>query len=108
MPKPSRHILVCTNTRPPGHPRGSCGEKRSPELLMNFMMEIENKGLFQEAIVTGTQCIGPCGMGPIVVVYPEGTWYRGVTPADVSEIVQSHIVDGKPVERLVMPEEVWG
>jgi len=47
-------------------------------------------------------------MGPVVVVYPEGVWYTKVKPDDVEEILDSHIIGGKKVERLELPEEMWG
>ena len=50
--------------------------------------------------VTGTTCLGPCESGPTVVVYPEGVWYGEVTPDDVNELIEKHMVGGEPVERL--------
>ncbi len=47
-------------------------------------------------------------MGPTVVVYPDGTWYKQVLPEDVSEIVEGHLKNGKPVDRLKLPDEMWG
>lgn len=109
MPKPKYHVLVCTNTRPPGHPRGSCGEKGGSQLLTQFMSEIEKNSLFASVIVTGSSCIGPCPLGPIVIVYPEGVWYQKITkPEDVSTIVKEHLMEGKPVERLKLPDAIWG
>ena len=71
MPKPKYHILVCTNSRPPGHPKPSCGSAGAGQLLMAF-----NMGLMQRAVppgqvlVSATGCLGPCEQGPTVVVYP--------------------------------------
>jgi (2Fe-2S) ferredoxin len=64
------------------------------------MGELEKHDLFADIMVTGTFCMGPCQQGPTVVVYPEGIWYGGVTAGDVSEIVQQHLQQGAPVERL--------
>jgi (2Fe-2S) ferredoxin len=50
-------------------------------------------------------CLDQCEHGPTVVVYPDGVWYGRVTPDDVEEIIDSHIVNGKPVERLLIPDE---
>ena len=108
MPKPERHVLVCMNTRPPGHPRGSCGSVGAQGVLTSFQEEFERKNLYDKALVSGSTCIGPCSSGPTVVVYPEGTWYQKVSTDDVSEIVDNHIINGKPVERLLLPDEVWG
>ncbi|MFQ5671777.1 MAG: ferredoxin [Nitrospinales bacterium] len=108
MPKPSYHILVCVNQRPPGHPRGSCGESGAQALLEKFSMGIESKMLFEKAILSSTSCLGPCSMGPVVIVYPDGVWYNKVKPEDVEEILEQHIVQGKKVERLEVPAELWG
>jgi len=109
MAKPRYHILVCTNNRPPGHPRGSCGEKGSNQLLTQFMSEIEKNNLFGEVIVTGSTCIGPCPLGPLVIVYPDAIWYQKVNSSeDVATIVEEHIQQGKPVERLKVPDGIWG
>lgn len=107
MPKPAYHILVCTNQRPPGHPRGSCGEGGAASVLEKFSMEIESKMLFGKVIISTTSCLGPCSMGPVVIVYPDGVWYNRVKPADVPEILDQHIGLGKKVSRLEIPDNVW-
>ena len=108
MPKPSHHIFICTNQRPAGHPRGSCGENNAMALMEKMGMAIEQKGLFGQVLITNASCMGPCSMGPVVVVYPEGVWYNKVKTDDVDEILDQHIGQGKKVERLEMPEELWG
>ena len=108
MPKPAYHIFVCNNTRPPGHPRGSCGENNAMAVMEKFGMGIEQRMLFGKALLSNTGCMGPCSNGPVVVVYPDGVWYKGVQPEDVDEILDSHIVNGKKVERLEIPADMWG
>ena len=108
MPKPAHHIMVCTNQRPPGHPRGSCGENGAAQVFEKFSMGIEQKMLFGKALITNTGCMGPCSMGTVVVVYPEGVWYIKVKPEDVEEILESHVIGGKKVDRLAMPDDMWG
>ena len=108
MPKPAYHILVCTNQRPPGHPRGSCGESGATSVLEKLSSEIESKMLFGKVIISTTSCLGPCSMGPVVVVYPDGVWYSRVKPGDVAEILDQHIGQGKKVSRLEIPDAVWG
>ena len=78
------------------------------EVFEKLSMGIEQKMLFGKALVTNAGCMGPCSMGPVVVVYPEGVWYTKVKPEDVEEILDSHIIGGKKVERLELPEEMWG
>ena len=108
MPKPSYHILVCTNSRPPGHPRGSCGENGSNAIFEKLAMAVEQKGLFGKCTVTNTGCIGPCGAGPIVIVYPDAVWYQKVQPEDVDEILDQHVGQGTKIDRLEIPDELWG
>ncbi|MFN3976914.1 MAG: (2Fe-2S) ferredoxin domain-containing protein [Aquificaceae bacterium] len=98
-----RHVFVCVNQRPPGHPMGSCAEKGSREIYQAFMEKLQmDPELFMSVAITPTGCLGPCGLGPTLVVYPEGVWYGNVRVQDVEEIVQSHLKGGKPVERLVV------
>ena len=94
-----RHFFVCMTQRPP-FAKPSCGPKGSPQVLQALFEAIEARGLSREVAVTSSGCLGPCDSGPSVVVYPEGVWYKGVKPEDVPEIVESHAVGGKPVERL--------
>ncbi len=107
MPKPERHVLVCMNSRPPGHPRGSCGSVGANDVLSRFQQEFEAKNLFEKALISGSTCLGPCSLGTMVVVYPDGTWYNKVTPDDVPEIIEKHILSGQPVDRLLLAEEAW-
>ena len=58
--------------------------------------------------VTGSGCLGPCGTGPSVLVYPEGVMYGGVAKDDVAVIIEQHLLGDKPVERLAVPAEIWG
>jgi len=71
-------------------------------------MGIEQKNLFGKAMLTTTGCMGPCSMGPVVVVYPDNVWYKGVTPEDADEILDSHITNGQKVDRLIIPDDMWG
>ena len=107
MPKPKYHIVVCTNARPPGHPKPSCGSAGSAQLLMAFNMGLMQRGVMPgDVLVSGSSCLGPCEQGPTVVVYPEGTWYSKVTEADVATILDEHIKGGKPAAKL-NPDAVW-
>lgn len=92
------HIFICTNERAPGSSRKSC---RGTGLRDKFK-EILTKHRVSPMAVRANQagCLDQCESGPSVVVYPEGIWYKGVTEADVEEIVTSHIIGGVPVARL--------
>lgn len=108
MPKPEKHVFVCVQNRPPGHPRPSCGQKNCAEVAEEFYWNLQQRQLFNRVQITTTGCLGPCNAGPSVLVYPEGVMYGGVTKADVAVIFDEHLQDNRPVERLLMPKEFWG
>ncbi|MBL8489788.1 MAG: (2Fe-2S) ferredoxin domain-containing protein [Rhodocyclaceae bacterium] len=108
MPKPKKHVLVCLQGRPPGHPRGSCQEKGCGEVFNEFLSEFQKRNLWASGFqLTNTGCLGPCNLGTSVLVYPEGIMYGKVTPADVATIIDEHLMFDQPVERLRVPPEVW-
>lgn len=99
------HFLVCTNTRPPNHPLPSCGHKGGGEVYAAFQRELAARGLPPGVKVTATGCLTPCRYGVTVAIYPQSAWYGGLTPADVPEIMASHLDDGLPVKRLLLPPD---
>jgi (2Fe-2S) ferredoxin len=107
MAKPARHVFVCSQNRPASHPRGSCGQKGCSEVVDEIMQQWMQRQCFQQVLVTTSSCIGPCGMGPNILVYPEGVMYNNVTKADVAEIFDQHLLGGNPVERLKAPADIW-
>jgi len=76
-------------------------------VLQAFWAELQKRNAYDKVGITYSGCLGPCDGGPNVVVYPEGTLYRGVSAADVGEIFTSHLEGGTPVERLLAPASVW-
>jgi (2Fe-2S) ferredoxin len=104
---PERHVLVCLNTRPPGNPKGSCGEKGSEGVFDELKAFVRSHGLGDRVIVSRTNCLKHCSRGITVAVYPENVWYTGVTPADVETIGRTHLEEGLPVTRLLMPDIPW-
>ncbi len=97
------HVFVCTNERPAGHPRGCCKTKGSEALVAAFKEQLLKAGLKGEVRAQKAGCLDTCEYGPSVVVYPEGVWYGKVQLSDVAEIVESHLMHGRPVERLKIP-----
>jgi len=95
-----RHVFVCVNERPAGHPRGCCAGKGSVEIRDRLKVMVNRAGLKSKVRVNAAGCLDVCERGVTVVVYPEAVWYGGVTIGDVDEIFQSHILEGRPVERL--------
>lgn len=94
-----RHIFVCTNQRPPGHPKGCCASKGGEAIRAKFKDLIKEKNIMRVRANT-SGCLDQCAQGAVVVVYPEAVWYGHVTVDDVEEIVTEHIQKGEPVARL--------
>jgi (2Fe-2S) ferredoxin len=107
MTRPKKHVFVCSQNRPPHHPRGSCAGKNSDEVLHAFWAELERRQIQNVIAVSRTSCIGPCQQGPTVLVYPEAVLYCGVKEADVAEIFERHLLGEEPVTRLQAPAELW-
>ena len=97
-----RHVFICTNRREAGNPKGSCADKGAEAIRDAFKQQLHERGLKGRIRANAAGCLDQCARGAAVVVYPEQVWYGGVTAADVPEIVQSHLVDGVPVDRLRM------
>ena len=105
MKRFEKHIFICENKRPEGHPRGCCAEKNSPEIKELFKKRIKELGLNADVRANSAGCLDACEHGVTIVVYPEQIWYGKVTIADVEEIIQEHIIKNSPVERLKIKDE---
>ncbi len=109
MPKPKKHILVCVQGRPAGHPRSSCQDKGCSQVWQTFSDEFTARNLWTSGfLLTNTGCLGPCHLGPSVLVYPESIMYTVVKASDVATIIDEHLMFDQPVERLKAPADVWG
>ena len=91
------HVLCCGGT--------GCTSSGSQKIQDAFVREIEKQGLAEEVKVVQTGCFGLCALGPVVILYPDGTFYSRVEEKDVAEIVSEHLLKGRPVERLVYNEK---
>ena len=107
MSKPLHHVFVCSQQRPPNHPRGSCAAAGATPLLQAFWAELQKRQAHERIAITYSGCLGPCDGGPNVLVYPEGVLYRGVTTGDVGEIFDQHLEGGTVVERLRADAAMW-
>ena len=87
------HVLICGGT--------GCTSSGSQALFTKLEGELQAKGLENEIKIVQTGCFGLCALGPIMIVYPEGTFYSRVTVDDIPEIVEEHLLKGRIVERLV-------
>ena len=92
------HVFVCDQQKPEGAP--SCGARGGLAVIEALRREVAARGLEGQVQVTACGSLGLCESGPNLVVYPEGTWYGGVTPADAAELVEEHFRNGRPVARL--------
>ena len=92
------HVLVCGGT--------GCSSSNSQQIIDALETEIAAKGLSEEVKVVKTGCFGLCALGPIMIVYPEGSFYSEVKPSDVPEIVEEHLLKGRIVKRLLYKETV--
>lgn len=99
------HIFACTNTRPADHPRGSCGGQGA-EALRQYMREKLKASGLPDARANMAGCLDQCENGPVLVVYPEGIWYRAATKQDIDRIVDEHLVAGKIVTDLQLTEKI--
>jgi (2Fe-2S) ferredoxin len=103
MPLFEHHIFICTNERDETASRPSCLPQGSKKLKSVFKDAIKDASLKHKVRANESGCLDQCEHGP-VVVYPEAVWYGSVHTRDVDEIVQKHLVEGHPVERLRLPE----
>jgi (2Fe-2S) ferredoxin/SAM-dependent methyltransferase len=93
------HVFLCDQNKPEDLP--CCSARGSAQLLETLRREVAARGLSAEVQVTPCGSLGLCEHGPNLVIYPEGSWYSGVTPADIPEIVHSHFQNNTPVARLL-------
>ena len=91
------HVLVCGGT--------GCTSSGSETLIERFEQQLEKQALEREVKVIRTGCFGLCEAGPVVIVYPEGTFYAHVKAEDVDEIVTEHLLKGRIVRRLVYSDK---
>ncbi len=99
-----RHVFVCANVRPAGHPKGCCAEKGS-EKLRDYMKTKAKKVGLGSVRVNAAGCLDRCELGPTMVIYPEGVWYTYRSETDIDEIIEKHLKNGERVARLMLQPE---
>ena len=92
------HVLVCGGT--------GCTSSGSQQIMVKLRDELGKQGLSEEVSVVQTGCHGLCALGPIMIIYPDATFYAMVKEEDIPEIVSEHLLKGRPVERLLYDETV--
>lgn len=101
------HVFVCVNERAPGHPKGCCAASGGKEVRARLKEEVAARGLKGTVRANQAGCLDACECGVTVVVYPGEVWYGRVTLDDVTEIVEEHLIGGRPVERLRIPPQYF-
>ena len=101
-----RHIFFCLNQRANGE--DCCANYQAQAAFDRCKAKVKEEGLAGpgKVRVNKAGCLDRCAGGPVAVVYPEAVWYTFVDEADIDEIVDSHLRDGRVVERLVLPPDV--
>ena len=96
------HLFVCCNRRPEGHARGSCAAKGSERLRDYMKARAKELGL-KGVRVNAALCLDRCELGPCLVIYPEGVWYRIGSTADVDAVLTRHVARAERVAELMLP-----
>lgn len=96
------HVFACVNERPEGHKRGSCSA-RGAVALRNQLKALAKEAGLSDVRINQSGCLDRCELGPCIVVYPDGVWYRLGSEADVKRVVEEHLVGGTVVEALRLP-----
>ena len=101
-----RHIFFCLNQRENGE--DCCADHDAQAAFEHCKARVKSAGLAGpgQVRVNKAGCLDRCAGGPVAVVYPEGVWYTFIDDSDIDEIVESHLKNGKVVERLVLPDNV--
>jgi (2Fe-2S) ferredoxin len=101
-----RHIFLCNNVRPEGHPRGCCMARAEAaggfDKLRGYAREKARQMGIQNVRFNAAGCLDRCEFGPNLVIYPEGVWYHFDSQADIDEILETHLKNGGRVERLML------
>ena len=100
-----RHVFFCVNERPDGHPRGCCKAKGSVK-LRNYMKARAKEMGIKRVRINNSGCLNRCELGPTLVIYPEGVWYRCESTGDVDRSLREHLTDGNRANDLMlMPDD---
>jgi (2Fe-2S) ferredoxin len=100
MNTPNHHLFVCGSFRANGAPAGACAKKQSLALVQHLQEEVDSRGL-PGVVVSMTGCLNCCVNGPVVVDYPAGHWYKGVTE-DAADAILDAIENGTVAEEYLL------
>jgi (2Fe-2S) ferredoxin len=99
MQKPDHHILVCASFRGT-EAKGKCIKKDSLQLISYMQEELVDRGL--NAMVSSTGCLNLCEEGPVMIIYPQAYWYRGIESEEAVDAILDALEDGKPAEEYLL------
>ena len=96
----TKHVFICTNQKPEG--KTCCANTGGKSFFDFAKQKLNTLGLHGEGKIRLSQsgCLGRCGLGPCLVIYPEGTWYFYHTESDIDDIIKTHLIEGKILDRL--------
>jgi (2Fe-2S) ferredoxin len=99
-----KHLFFCVNQRADG--RNCCNNAGATAICAFTKQRLKALNLFGPGKIRASHsgCLGRCALGPSLVVYPDGIWYRYTSEQDIEEIIQSHLIKGIPVKHLLMQE----
>jgi len=100
MQKPTHHILVCASFRVKGDSMGVCYKRDAPALLSYLETELSDRGM-DDVMVSSTGCMNRCEKGPLMVIYPKGSWYGEVNEEKIDEILDA-LKEGKEATELLL------
>lgn len=97
-----KHLFFCTNLKDPG--KKCCADSNASEISAYTKSRLKQLGLHGggQIRVSTSGCLGRCRRGPCLVIYPDNIWFTYNNEQDIDEIIQSYLIDGKPVERLLI------
>jgi len=101
----THHVFVCGNQRSPGHRRGCCDPEGNNRLRNELKAAAKKEGLKPQVRINNAGCLDQCEHGPVLVIYPQGIWYGGVSCEDVPRIVEQTLIRGEVIDELVIADE---
>lgn len=95
-----KHLFFCVNQKTNG--KKCCNESAANELFLYAKKKLQLEGLHgkDKCRVSSSGCLGRCALGPCLVIYPEGIWYKAETTQDIDEIIECHLINNQVVRRL--------
>ncbi len=102
-----KHIFICTNERAADASRKSCGQAHGMDIVDAFKKNLKARNLAIKVRAQRAGCLDVCDYGQTLVVYPEGVFYVGVELSDIDEIIEEHILNDRPVARLVLDKSKY-